>query len=925
MEGSDRFDVDQLFDEFRDHVRFGLVTGWEAQGKQATYIPLPKLREYWTYSRVSQIVHATDCRVPIEDIRKHYLQAFSILVWISKTGQPYVRYLNIFSQHGRGDTCLPHQERPNFLSSADDANEFWAAFDTHQWEFCPVVLGSGMLHDRRLHSKQILPLQIEHRLGHAKSGKPAKVERAKLQSPVELGLSNSAHVVLKSYLSRDKEVYDREVKAFTAFRNAPTCENILGYLGSYGTVTEGNMNYTIILEYADRGTLLDVFHRNRPPVTFEEIKIFWSRIYKIVKALYSIQNTLPKTLGSSCVHQDIKPSNIFACGDEEGRSEDYRSTLKIGDFGESSVVRADPLHRTSRGFDNRGGRTYCPPELHWNDDVDLFVGPLVDVWAIGCVIIEAAIWVTFGEPKRVAFQQERREENKQVAPTQRGLGRSDCFHNGKGRLNVVNEVHRLILTHGRRCDSLTPDIVQLILNHVLVDESARYGSRLLTAELNNMIDTATETVYDLSGRGSTASSADLSQRSRERRSSNGNDYHELHRSSLSTFRVGELDRHIERNSTQIFAVDDNGDPRAAPWNPQNSGQNPLERNTLPLRVLSSLPKTEDTPQARPQYNTSIGMDDAPGPSQSHGIGSRQAPDSSISQVIKGSSPDDFRSPAAHILHHPKGQLDVPTPPQADVNERRNEEKEKKYRRPLRGEDEAMSLLQKRDHVFLIDNSRSMLPFEKQVIDTFANLAHILEKADDDGLDVMCTSQSGRFEHDRRTERLVSFVQSSFQKGTRDRCFIEASLHFLISKVIQDLPSGAGAWPKRGRGFMGLIGKKYKGRPISIYVLTNGVWDSPQSTSMCGADGPIRQLIKELKKRNLHRNQVSIQFIRFGNDETGIKRLTYLDDELKKETGFDIVDHKVSTSGVWPMLVGSLDEGTDLWEGTSEGAPEEHGN
>lgn len=81
-------------------------------------------------------------------------------------------------------------------------------------------------------------------------------------------------MVLKSYLSRDKEIYDREVRAFTAFRNAPTCESILGYLGSYTTVTEGNMNYTIILEIADRGTLLDALHRNRPPVTFEEIKNF---------------------------------------------------------------------------------------------------------------------------------------------------------------------------------------------------------------------------------------------------------------------------------------------------------------------------------------------------------------------------------------------------------------------------------------------------------------------------------------------------------------------------------------------------------------------------------------------------------------------------------------------------------------------------
>ncbi|KAK7746979.1 hypothetical protein SLS53_002167 [Cytospora paraplurivora] len=219
----------------------------------------------------------------------------------------------------------------------------------------------------------------------------------------------------------------------------------------------------------------------------------------------------------------------------------------------------------------------------------------------------------------------------------------------------------------------------------------------------------------------------------------------------------------------------------------------------------------------------------------------------------------------------------------------------------------------------------MHPFKEQVINTFANLAHILEKADDDGLDVMCTSRSDRLEHDRRTERLVSFVRSSFRESTRNRCFIEASLNFLISKVIQDLPSGAGAQSKKRKGFMGLIGKSYKGRPISIYVLTNGVWNSTQATSTCGADGPILQLIREIKDRNLRRDQVSIQFIRFGNDETGIKRLTYLDDALMKDTGLDIVDHKASTSDVWSMLVGSLDEETDLFEGTAEGAPEDHSN
>lgn len=85
-----------------------------------------------------------------------------------------------------------------------------------------------------------------------------------------------------------------------------------------------------------------------------------------------------------------------------------------------------------------------------------------------------------------------------------------------------------------------------------------------------------------------------------------------------------------------------------------------------------------------------------------------------------------------------------------------------------------------------------------------------------------------------------------------------------------------------RRMRSLIGKKRK--PTCIYILTDGVWDSSEAAKngLCKADRPIRQLIEELKKRNLERHLVTLQFIRFGNDATGIKRLTSLDNKLGKE-------------------------------------------
>lgn len=172
----------------------------------------------------------------------------------------------------------------------------------------------------------------------------------------------------------------------------------------------------------------------------------------------------------------------------------------------------------------------------------------------------------------------------------------------------------------------------------------------------------------------------------------------------------------------------------------------------------------------------------------------------------------------------------------------------------------------------------MRGFKGQVLDVFANLAYILEAADPNGLDVMCTSDPGNMQHSRVTDKLFQFVQSNFDKGASTNCFIERALETLADKVIDKLPSGPGE-KKRLRNWI----RNDKFRPISIYVLTSGVWDSSTANreGTCGAERPINQLITELKSRNLHKSQVAIQFIRFGDHPTGIERLTFLDDCLGK--------------------------------------------
>jgi hypothetical protein len=64
-------------------------------------------------------------------------------------------------------------------------------------------------------------------------------------------------------------------------------------------------------------------------------------------------------------------------------------------------------------------------------------------------------------------------------------------------------------------------------------------------------------------------------------------------------------------------------------------------------------------------------------------------------------------------------------------------------------------------------------------------------------------------------------------------------------------------------------------PLSIYILTDGVWARGGSP-----DAPMLALTETLKKYHLTRRQVGIQFITFGHNREGLEYMRLLDDMSK---------------------------------------------
>ncbi|KAH8892432.1 hypothetical protein GQ53DRAFT_685738 [Thozetella sp. PMI_491] len=109
--------------------------------------------------------------------------------------------------------------------------------------------------------------------------------------------------------------------------------------------------------------------------------------------------------------------------------------------------------------------------------------------------------------------------------------------------------------------------------------------------------------------------------------------------------------------------------------------------------------------------------------------------------------------------------------------------------------------------------------------------------------------------------------------------------------------------------------EYK-RKMTLLVFTDGVWPGILQ------EGLVFNIIstqlmewygQPLTREMLDTRNLSIQFIGFGDDPVGIKRLQELDDDLKYRNGIelpDIIDYEPATGDVYKMIIGSLNEELD---------------
>jgi hypothetical protein len=108
-----------------------------------------------------------------------------------------------------------------------------------------------------------------------------------------------------------------------------------------------------------------------------------------------------------------------------------------------------------------------------------------DIWSVGCIYSEAAVWVADGYNGVEEYRRQRIAEIDKM-PDFRG---GDCFHDGERVLQAVLDAHKDIELRLRRSDYITKDVLDSMAEEMLWEED-RPGAKALLRRAEGILSRA---------------------------------------------------------------------------------------------------------------------------------------------------------------------------------------------------------------------------------------------------------------------------------------------------------------------------------------------------------------------------------------------------------------------------------------------------
>ncbi|KAH6674263.1 hypothetical protein B0J14DRAFT_35422 [Halenospora varia] len=436
------------------------------------FMPLEKVKSYFTandncaLSKILVELFKTDFPpIDPELLLRDHTAIFCILLRIGKG-----EFIEDFAQYEElSDRRLPFDPKrpPEEFTNITDDEAFLERFCEKQRMYCVPVFDGHMLH-KNFGRQRLLPIISAE--AHEKDGLVRKYvievygPHNRLHASKGKDTAKTNTFVLKRYPKMAEIDYKQEVNGF---RSVKQSESIIKF---YGSFIQGD-DYNILLEFADRGSLEQYFEKESPPSRGVDIIKFWEALFQLIKGLKAIHSVRP-------AHLNVNPENISVLSGGEVSSSDWQ--FKFSNFG---LINGDSE------FVQRDSHTYKAPE-HDGSSSSTWAA---DIWSLGCIYSEAAMWIADGYKGIEEYRRQRMAESETTSF--RGM---DGFHDGSNVLQTVLDAHRDIEDRLRRSDYITKDVLDSMVEEMLWEED-RPNAKALARKADTILARARQKVSSISG------------------------------------------------------------------------------------------------------------------------------------------------------------------------------------------------------------------------------------------------------------------------------------------------------------------------------------------------------------------------------------------------------------------------------------------
>ncbi|KAF1964818.1 kinase-like protein [Bimuria novae-zelandiae CBS 107.79] len=364
-------------------------------------------------------------------------------------------------------TLISHDEVEFRSFSETMSEQRISEFVEKQWTVLAPILDASGEHtdlDRRC------PLPFEHtkQAGH---GASRLVHKSKLHPSHYSGpesLANLEYVATKEFWVEADFLKERENLRTVASLNH---KHLITHLATF---TKGTTHY-VIFPWADGGSLREFWTREDAQPRDRQL-FTWS-----LRQLLGVAEAIEALHGINCRHGDMKPENILHFSGPDGgrlvvadvgvsRSHDHATKLRHA----GTTTRATtPSYEAPEAFTH----SYVPRARRY------------DVWSIGCIFLEFALWLLHDLETIISFGYARHAPDFEFYLINRDSSDS----------NRRTEIHPMVtkalkrLRQDPRCKdgTLFDDFLDLIENHLLlVEVNQRAEADELVGRLRNIVQEA---------------------------------------------------------------------------------------------------------------------------------------------------------------------------------------------------------------------------------------------------------------------------------------------------------------------------------------------------------------------------------------------------------------------------------------------------